>query len=177
MTGGMETSNEVFGLLNLPPELWLKIGKYVLDNTPKVKSWPSNYARRVSPQAYAPLRQPAITRTCYALRIELLPLFYQGHIRFRFYDSHNGGCARGSPQIKWLSAIGATNRRCLKNIELLAVPSDLEGNVIPELCGSLYGFVTRFDFDVELGMPITDIYGSGWEGAVDGEIVYPLIFR
>ncbi|KAK5738358.1 hypothetical protein LTR17_006077 [Elasticomyces elasticus] len=170
MTAVTENNNKVFGLLDLPPELWLKIAKYVLDNTPKVKSWPSNYAVRLRPQDCAPLRQPAITRTCHALRIELLPLFYEGHIRFRFYDGHNGGCARGSTRSEWLSAIGATNRRCLKNVELLANTYQLRHD--------LRTFTTRFHFDVELGTPVKDTYGEEeMERACGIEEVYPLIFK
>ncbi|KAK5677500.1 hypothetical protein LTS10_010072 [Elasticomyces elasticus] len=167
-------NDEVFRLFDLPPELWVRIARIALDDKPKIRAWSrwDTYEQT--------LTQPAITRTCHALRVEILPLFYESHIRFRFYDGLDGGRTKQSQRRVWLRANGAANRRCLKNIELLAVPEDmLERQDDQEYKGRMTpsNFLKGFEIDVELGTPIKDTYGAEMEQALPSEMVYPLIFK
>ncbi|KAK3661630.1 hypothetical protein LTR56_000118 [Elasticomyces elasticus] len=171
-------SDEVFRLFDLPPELWVRIARLALDDKPKIRAWPKNPQMGTYEQI---LTQPAITRTCHALRVEILPLFYESHIRFRFYDGLDGGRTKQSQRRVWLRAIGAANRRCLKNIELLAVPEDMVGRQDDKVYNNWMtpsNFLKDLEFDVELGTPIKDTYGGAeTEKAIDGEMVYPFIFK
>ncbi|KAK5744739.1 hypothetical protein LTR17_001815 [Elasticomyces elasticus] len=170
-------NDEVFRLFDLPPELWIRIARLALDDKPKIRAWPDNHPTGTCELV---LNQPAITRTCHALRAEILPLFYESHIRFRFYNGLAGGFNYSSQRRAWLRAIGAANRRCLKNVELLAVPEDMSGRKTDHYykCQMTPSdFVRKFDLDIELGMPETDTYGAESERAVSGEMVYRLIFK
>ncbi|KAK5691508.1 hypothetical protein LTR97_011501 [Elasticomyces elasticus] len=159
-------NDQVFRLFDLPPELWVRVARLALDDKPKIRAWPRWDTHEQI------LAQPAITRTCHALRVEILPLFYESHIRFRF-----DGLAGGVKRRVWLRAMGAANRRCLKNVELIAIPEDLQDGQEYKGRWSPSDFFGKFDLDVELGTPIKDTYGLESEYAMSDEIVYPLIFR
>lgn len=66
---------QVFPLLDLPPELWIKIGKIAIDCGLKLGCWP--YREDV----VLLLKQAPITRVCNLLRLELLPYFYGEQLR------------------------------------------------------------------------------------------------
>ncbi|KAK4892521.1 hypothetical protein LTR27_008985 [Elasticomyces elasticus] len=167
-------NDEVFRLFDLPPELWVRIARLALDDKPKIRAWPDYHPTGTYELV---LHQPAITRTCHALRVETLPLFYESHIRFRFYNGLDGGFNYSSRRRAWLRAIGAANRRCLKNVELLAIPEDMQDDQEYKGRWNPSDFLGKFDLDVELGTPIKDTYGLESEHTVSGEMVYPLIFR
>ncbi|KAK5744744.1 hypothetical protein LTR17_001820 [Elasticomyces elasticus] len=113
------TVNEAFPLFKLPPELWLRIGKYVLGQTRKVLY---QYSRESNKVWQKRTRQPAITRTCRDLRAELLPIFYQQYVScvfsFEMYSDWRGRAA-------WLHAIGAVNRHSLSDVTLISDSDDL----------------------------------------------------
>ncbi|KAK5738355.1 hypothetical protein LTR17_006074 [Elasticomyces elasticus] len=104
---------EPFPLFKLPPELWFRIGKYVLGQTRNVLY---QYSRESNKVWQKRTRQPAITRTCQDLRAELLPIFYQHHVTcvfgFEMYSDWKGRAA-------WLHAVGAANRHSLSDVRLI----------------------------------------------------------
>ncbi|KAK1075845.1 hypothetical protein LTR12_001393 [Friedmanniomyces endolithicus] len=134
---------QLFPLFRLPPELWAKIGKEVIDATPKVRGW--SFAKRIElsggyhRDASKTLCSPAITRTCRVLRAELLPQFYASCIRFNFYfprDSLDGPIPQNllsSPvtagKCAWLRSIGPANRRCLTEVAFCCDPSRLQAGL------------------------------------------------
>ncbi|KAK4612309.1 hypothetical protein CLAFUW4_13025 [Fulvia fulva] len=76
-----------FRLLDLPPELWIRIGKFAIDVYPRVASRFARSSRGYSPsRRHFPL-QPGITRVCTMLRAELLPYYYRTRIRLEPIES------------------------------------------------------------------------------------------
>ena len=154
-----------FRMLNLPPELWSKIGEYAIDTAPKVNVWPRNM------DELSILDQPPITRTCNALRSELLSYFYGTKIHLRLWPSLVSAIVDWRPRRHtWLEAIGSHNRCLLKNIELQATLEEKE-DVVVQMCETWdVGFVV----------------GPGWladegrwldEGCVKGELMHRVFFR
>ncbi|KAK3661627.1 hypothetical protein LTR56_000115 [Elasticomyces elasticus] len=107
------TVNETFPLFKLRPEFWLRIGKYVLGQTRKVLY---QYSRASNKVWQKRTRQPAITRTCQALRAELLPIFYKQYVSCIFAWEHH---INWKGRATWLHAIGAANRRSLSDVRLI----------------------------------------------------------
>ncbi|KAK4497310.1 hypothetical protein PRZ48_011760 [Zasmidium cellare] len=92
-----ENDPEPFRLLDLPPELWVKIGKYAIDDAPKVTEQNFLEASDIKhsewasvKEARAALIQPAITKICQVMRNELLPYYYQAkfHVVFNTLADH-----------------------------------------------------------------------------------------
>ena len=104
-----------FRLLDLPPELWLKIGKLAIDSTPLLLK--SNHICNImhsseERRASASLWQPAITRVCVPLRVELLPYYYQTRV-----EEGNWPVRSGSVCL-FLEAIGRENRKMIRAMSL-----------------------------------------------------------
>lgn len=90
-----------FRLLDLPPELWLRICEFAV-----IKNGPIQVGREPkSRDQMAIVSQPEITRTCRILRSEGLPLFYSTNV-FELYHYYGVPC----PRI-WVLAIGVGNRQ------------------------------------------------------------------
>ncbi|UJO23814.1 uncharacterized protein CLAFUR5_12682 [Fulvia fulva] len=113
---GTEASDEQpkRSLLDLPAELWSKIGKLAIENSPFFRTSSLDepdfdLIAQEKWQRMLRLHQPAITRTCRALREELLPYFYQQRVimneaPFASWEHvHRLG--------QFLRAIGRDNRR------------------------------------------------------------------
>ncbi|KAK4888164.1 hypothetical protein LTR27_012921 [Elasticomyces elasticus] len=122
------TDTEVFPLLSLPPELWIRICTYAINAGNEITEWPRPTLEEAAEYEYPPqkaicqhacarLQQPAITLASRLLRAELLPYFYAYRVRIQFfYGNINDG------QLKWLDAIGQMNRKSLRRVELVAWP-------------------------------------------------------
>ncbi|KAK5691509.1 hypothetical protein LTR97_011502 [Elasticomyces elasticus] len=102
-----------FRLFDLPDEIWVKIAKYAVDLTPKRPQEQLGYCW---PEL---IRQPAVTRACHSLRVELLPYFYGNHIKLFLYggDEEDVNVLSGSLCV-WLSAIGTANLKMMRCIRL-----------------------------------------------------------
>ncbi|KAK1080899.1 hypothetical protein LTR33_005147 [Friedmanniomyces endolithicus] len=186
----MTDDEQPFPLLSLPPELWAKIGKEVINATPKVRGWP--FAKRIELSgsyhldASKTLCPPAITHTCRVLRAELLPRFYASCIRFNFYfppDSLDGPIPQNllsSPITKdkcaWLRFIGPAGRRCLTEVAFCCDPSRLPVGLreLRALFGSESG-----PFGVELSnAPKEAEYAYEFAEILEmyGRSIHPLVF-
>ncbi|KAK4497316.1 hypothetical protein PRZ48_011766 [Zasmidium cellare] len=62
-----------FRLFDLPPELWIKIGKMAIDDSPAIKNYEIHCRRTIKSLA-------ALAYTCRALRKELLPYYCETKI-------------------------------------------------------------------------------------------------
>ncbi|KAK3661629.1 hypothetical protein LTR56_000117 [Elasticomyces elasticus] len=94
-----------FRLFDLPDEIWVKITRYAVDHTPKQLP---NQLGWCSPDL---VRQPAVTRACRSLRVELLPYFYGHHVKLFLFEYHITKLYVPSPATRtWLSAIGPEHR-------------------------------------------------------------------
>ncbi|KAK3722199.1 hypothetical protein LTR37_002632 [Vermiconidia calcicola] len=84
-TGG-DGDLESFRLLDLPPELWIKIVKLAvaLEDDEKCLILRGATKARIANH----VAQPAISRVCKVIRLETIPHFYQSH-RFCFDDNGN----------------------------------------------------------------------------------------
>ena len=114
--------NQKRSLLDLPAEIWSKIGQLVIQNAEICDANDIVIARRCPP------RQPAITRTCNALRSELLPLYYRHRVELRLPSFVFPGDLDEDlrPVGKWLRAIGPTNRLNLRIATWFGVPDELD---------------------------------------------------
>ena len=93
-------------LLDLPPELWLRICEYAVK-----KPKPIRVGKEPNPKdQMAVVQQPAITRTCRLLRIEALPMYYTLNT-FEMLHCFGVPCPR-----KWIVAIGAVHRQRMKSM-------------------------------------------------------------
>ena len=93
-----------FRLLDLPPELWLRIIELVVvDDEPIEITRASDSLRQA-----ALVQQPPLTRTCRLLRREALTMYYQKNI---FQAKHLCGVA--CPR-RWFAAVGADNLRLMR---------------------------------------------------------------
>ncbi|KAK4632254.1 hypothetical protein CLAFUW4_03655 [Fulvia fulva] len=106
-----------FRLLDLPPELWVKIGRLVIDRTGTctTQSIMSAFDTRKR-QSLDHLRsmRPAITHTCRTLRDELLPYFYRTRGDFTVEWWTLGACILG----QWLRSIDASRRSAVRNLHI-----------------------------------------------------------
>lgn len=95
-----------FRLLDLPPELWLKVLDFAVrrPNTIRIGR-ESKFSDQV-----ARVRQPAVTRTCRLLRREGLPMFYANN-KFEMVHSYDVPCPR-----RWLEVIGKERRRWMREL-------------------------------------------------------------
>ncbi|KAK0271914.1 hypothetical protein LTR35_009362 [Friedmanniomyces endolithicus] len=124
--------DEPFSLLTLPPEIWARIGKKVIDSAPRVQGWPFMgpiALLRSHQEAAAKLCQPAITRTCRALRAELLPYFYASRIRFNIYFRHHQAYTddpMNQDKCAWLKSMGSAGRQCLTEVALCCEPDRVQ---------------------------------------------------
>lgn len=96
-------TSQPFRLLDLPPEIWSRIGKFAIDNVKRMTWWDLVNANASS-------RQPSITRTCICLRKELLPYYYCTKIEviIGWCDLHTW-----SP---WLRALSPASRRLIHGL-------------------------------------------------------------
>lgn len=95
------------GLLDLPAEIWSKIGKIVIADSNHL----SATAFWESPKHPDFYHQPPIPRTCRILREEPLPQFYSTRVHIH--------CANFSRITVWLRRIGPELRRCLRGTVVL----------------------------------------------------------
>ena len=95
------TQTQPFRLLDLPPELWVRIGKLAVPAETIVL--PDSVSQK---HICNRVKQPAITRVCKTLRHELLALYYQQNV-FVMIEDHGYSFA---PE-RWLEAIGTEHRR------------------------------------------------------------------
>ncbi|KAK4892520.1 hypothetical protein LTR27_008984 [Elasticomyces elasticus] len=111
-----------FRLFDLPDEIWVKITKYAVDLTPKRSQKQLGWC---SPDL---VRQPAVTRACHSLRAELLPYFYEHHIKLFLYRSAGEDEVNmwRDHQCEWLSAIGPANVKTIRCIRLFIEERNLE---------------------------------------------------
>ncbi|KAK4612111.1 hypothetical protein CLAFUW4_13357 [Fulvia fulva] len=117
--GEVANTTKPFPLLDLPPELWSKIGKLVVDQSDKVTDSTIVLITQSSdPRERAKYReeigQPAITRTCQVLRAELLPYYYRSKISVQVIAGSLEVVSVG----KWLRSIGDKNRSALARVWL-----------------------------------------------------------
>ena len=99
-----------FRLLDLPPELWLRICEFAV-----IKSRPIQIGREPDPaDQMAMVSQPDITRTCRLLRSEGLPLFYSANV-FEMYHYFGIPCPR-----RWILAIGEGNRQRMRTMTVVS---------------------------------------------------------
>ncbi|KAK4612108.1 hypothetical protein CLAFUW4_13358 [Fulvia fulva] len=106
-----------FRLLDLPPELWSKIGQLIVDDASTVtekKLYWIHHPYPSSAQELAEIQQPATTRTCSILRAELLPYYYQSKISISVIASSLASRVVG----KWLRMIGSKNRSVVTGVWL-----------------------------------------------------------
>ncbi|KAK4612296.1 hypothetical protein CLAFUW4_13450 [Fulvia fulva] len=128
-----------FRLLDLPAEIWSKIGKLAIDNTTtltasNIKCLKPQYHGRSSYDRSAAI-QPAITRTCRALRYELLHYYYRTTIAIHTKDGED---ALELDAIgDWLRSIGAVNRRCVSGVTVSVEYDD--ASALKGLRGQLRG--------------------------------------
>lgn len=117
-----------FRLLDLPPELWARIVKLAVTSNDFIKmegTWVNRF------EVQTAVKQPAITRTCKALRAEALPAFYK-HNTVVIYGSDRGSTAFRD----WLQAIGASNRAHLGEFWITGTrAATLSGKSVPEVFG------------------------------------------
>ncbi|KAK4621254.1 hypothetical protein CLAFUW4_06980 [Fulvia fulva] len=113
-----------FRLLDLPDELWAKIGKLALDDIEPLCSEYLDYLVYDDDDKVQIPQKPAITRTCKALRHELLPLYYEQKIDLDLRESRFW--LWGSLTRRWLQAIGATNRKAIRGMSLVSSDWDID---------------------------------------------------
>ena len=110
-------------LLDLPAELWSTIGHLVIDDTPHISDAFSDIHLRETHGARIPLaarkimNQPPITRTCSALRHELLAYYYKNKVQASMFMDDRLYLVFPA----WLEAMGRETRRHIKSIELIFV--------------------------------------------------------
>ncbi|KAK5744738.1 hypothetical protein LTR17_001814 [Elasticomyces elasticus] len=111
-----------FRLFDLPDETWVKIAKYAVDHIPKR---PQKQLGWCSPNL---VRQPAVTRACHLLRVELLSYFYEHHLKLFFCGAvGESGIDAVSGQTRlWLRAIGPANLKTMRCIRLFIAEPYLE---------------------------------------------------
>ncbi|KAF7186266.1 hypothetical protein HII31_12341 [Pseudocercospora fuligena] len=114
--------SQPFRLFDLPAELWARIGKFAViypgnilvnqDRSPEARMDDYDGSQRCDQKCCIIKRdQPAITKTCHALRNELLPQYYKRntfHVLNRMTTNLNA--------LNWLDAIGKQNRQALGTI-------------------------------------------------------------
>lgn len=102
--------NMPFRMLDLPPELWSRIGGFAVtdDEALQLRQYRPDEAN------CAAVRQPDLTRTCRIVRKEALKLFYRNN-RFIVIAVN-----RYANWTLWLSAIGPENRRYLQHLYVTA---------------------------------------------------------
>lgn len=104
-----------FRLLDLPPELWLRICEFAVTKPTAIR-----VGKEPNPEdQMAVIRQPAITRTSRLLRVEALPMFYALNT-FEMLHCFGVPCPR-----KWITAIGTTNRQRMKSMLMSKSVPDL----------------------------------------------------
>ncbi|KAK4611483.1 hypothetical protein CLAFUW4_12813 [Fulvia fulva] len=113
-TAGDKTTKKKRGLLDLPAEIWSKIGKVVIDETPLftdsdispdyIMDWSDNNTEVL----------PRISLACRALREELLPYFYEKNVFLCFMSPNVEGTEKYEDVGRFLRAIGKENRTSLK---------------------------------------------------------------
>ncbi|EME39808.1 hypothetical protein DOTSEDRAFT_91185 [Dothistroma septosporum NZE10] len=114
------TKNPRKGLLDLPVEPWSKIGKIVIDNTAPFMDALADLVADIHSDIALPastlntVHRPAITRTCTALRSELLPRYYKIKTHDCYHVKLNDRRLTG----RWLRAIGQDERRHTLGLEL-----------------------------------------------------------
>ncbi|KAK4631876.1 hypothetical protein CLAFUW4_03886 [Fulvia fulva] len=162
-----------FRLLDLPPEIWSKIGMMAIEDTPpctnasiaSAKSPPTRHrtfkssspdiptpAIQITCNLSVPLtsQQPPITRVCRVLREELLSQYYRTKVRLSlvYYD------AEASTMGKWLRSIGPENRRLVNRVGIALSPWECSVPHGPEGAGALEQMLKRdwkVDVEIELG--------------------------
>ena len=100
-------------LLDLPPEIWSKIGKLVIDDCKLLISRDFltcfyDACRRTMP----PPQQPAVTRAIVALRGKLLPYYYTTKVAI-YAQLHDKAIA------SWLRSLDPDHRRSISGFEIL----------------------------------------------------------
>lgn len=115
-----DTQGKTTSLLDLPPEIWSKICKLVVERDRPINvyrflfSTPSQLG--VAKRSNV-ITQPRITKVCRAIRHECLPHYYKVNA---FYSWHPSGSVRSAQLLeKWLTAIGRTNRVVLTTVFFL----------------------------------------------------------
>lgn len=109
------TKSQPAGLLDLPAEIWSKIGHYAIDaelvyTLKDICSPDCLPFDQIEFNGIQWPHQPAITRTCRVLREELLPYFYQTKVTFTIqHASTSQEYIRG-----FLKGIGASNRQNIR---------------------------------------------------------------
>lgn len=111
------------GLLDLPAEIWSKIGKFAIDAGPLVdKEALLDSMKNKTARSW---HQPAIAIACRCLREELLPYFYKNMVElaFTWHDvitqSRSTRRSRRADNCgQCLRAIGSSNRRSMRNVSL-----------------------------------------------------------
>ncbi|KAK6394999.1 hypothetical protein LTR65_001188 [Meristemomyces frigidus] len=100
-------------LLGLPAELWIEIGKKTILVEMRIREG------LVGDRWYrVPAAQPAITRLCKIMRVELLPYFYKTCFSGTVRVSQILLDPLYSEMSRWLNAIGPSNRRLLDDVVL-----------------------------------------------------------
>ncbi|SMR51343.1 unnamed protein product [Zymoseptoria tritici ST99CH_1E4] len=100
------TETQTFRLIDLPDELWLRIGKMVIDDTPA-----TNLTLRSSTSATRVI-QPPILQTCAALRNELRMEYFRKKITVTVGDT--AGLRVYAKLGRYLRAIGPEARRQIR---------------------------------------------------------------
>lgn len=106
-------SNQRTSLLDLPPEIWSKTGKLVIEDSNPLTG--GAFARERQPQTR--WHQPPLTRTCRVLRNELLPQFYKTRVKII--------CVAREVQMGfWLRTIGLELRKVIRGVFVFSTIGD-----------------------------------------------------
>lgn len=112
-------SYQPFRLLDLPPELWSKIGRIAIDKGDDDPWW-CHISKRSSEAVVA----PPIAQTCRALRYELLPYYYETRVEIRDVQLDLGVELRNIGI--WLMAVGHAHRACIRNVTVSVASGEAE---------------------------------------------------
>lgn len=140
--------SQPFRLLDLPPEIWSKIGRLVVDG-----------AAICTQDTITKAKRPAITRTCLVLRNELLPYFYRTKVRICV-------CLLGSKMKiigKWLRSIDVMRRSSVKVLTVWIMDEHLRGKGDRQGRGRIESVTScvREKWKLEMSMEIETEEGPG----------------
>ncbi|KAK4497317.1 hypothetical protein PRZ48_011767 [Zasmidium cellare] len=110
-----EVEAKPFRLLDLPPELWIKIGQMTIDALAPIENKDIITWSRSWHTGKKPNQKPTLALTCHQLHAELMPYFYNTKMKLTwelnsYFEVHLG---------KWLNCIGAENRKHVKGMRAL----------------------------------------------------------
>ncbi|KAF7188661.1 hypothetical protein HII31_09913 [Pseudocercospora fuligena] len=161
---GSDGQEKPFRLLDLPPELWIKIGQMAVDDATEPNkclarekesaedvsgAWPLDSETTVGESQR--VLQPAITKTCRILRRELLPYHYENNVTLVLIE-----CLQYWEREKinkWLAAIGTESRKKIRCAYLM-IRQGSKHRLCVEDTGEVREFFFGNQMAVEIGPPV-----------------------